>query len=463
MEEQGMIYRCPTCEAGMEFAIDDQKLHCQYCGASYEMEEWAKLWNEKNEKKRQEEKARQEREEAERIAAEQAAILAGEKETPSEPDWGRDAFFYDSQLDEDQIKRIHRRHATVKMQIVHCSACGAELASNEVNLTSVCAYCGQAAVIKDRVEDYLQPDYVVPFKITKDVAEGLIREKFQLAKYAPKEAREFKLENLHGIYVPYWLYDIRLSEKMVLNTHAETKISTKDLNMGYLFYKVPADGSTKMPDEAAVWLTPYNLEEAKPFDGAYLSGYCAERYDQGSQEKMATVLNRARNLFQEAFSGKNRRGNGKLLDTHVQGKIEACDYYLFPVWILTFRVRGKLKTIFLNGQNGKVVGTVLSWPKILTSFLIKLLLLAIVFIPLAYLCVKGLSDYVEFMDYELKRSKVNDLQFYPVFFAIMAFAGLIGTLQYRVTKLYQKLRRGEKVTRLRMPENILNGEVTNHE
>ena len=35
MEEQGMIYRCPTCEAGMEFAIDDQKLHCQYCGASY--------------------------------------------------------------------------------------------------------------------------------------------------------------------------------------------------------------------------------------------------------------------------------------------------------------------------------------------------------------------------------------------------------------------------------------------
>ena len=178
---------------------------------------------------------------------------------------------------------------------------------------------------------------------------------------------------------------------------------------------------------------------------------------------MATVLNRARNLFQEAFSGKNRRGNGKLLDTHVQGKIEACDYYLFPVWILTFRVRGKLKTIFLNGQDGKVVGTVLSWPKILMDFLIKWILLAIPLIPLTYLCIKGLANYVEFMDYGIRRSSMSDLQFYPVCFAILAFASLIGTLQYRVTKLYQKLRRGERVTRLRMPENILNGEVTKNE
>ena len=447
MEEQGMIYRCPSCEAGMEYAINDQKLHCQYCGKSFSMDEWAKLWNEKNEKKLQEEKAKREREEAERIAAEQAEILAGEKEAESAPEWGTDTYFYDTHLDEVQIRNIRRRRATIKMQIVRCSACGAELATNEVNLSSICAYCGQAAVIKDRVEDYLQPDYIVPFKITSEIAEGLIREKFQLAKYVPEEARDFKVEDLHSIYVPYWLYDVYLNDKVIVPSHAHSKknASLNGVKPGYMFHKIPADGSSKMPDEAAIWLTPYDLSQAVPFDGAYLSGHCAERYDEGSQDKMGTVLNRARAMFLDTFSVRSKNNKKELLDSHVQGKIESCDYYLLPVWVLTFRVHGELKTIYLNGQNGKVVGTVLSWPKIRWTFMIKWLLLSVVLIPVAFLCTKAIGKLLE-IDFDYFRQMLS----YPIAFVVTAFASLLGTLQYKLDKLYKRVKRAEEITCLRV-------------
>ena len=479
MEEKGMIYRCPSCEAGMEYAINDQMLHCQYCGVSFSMEEWAKLWNEKNEKKLQEEKAQKEREEAERIAAEQAEILAGEKEAPPEDVWGKDGYFYDSHLDEDQIKKIQRRHATIKVQIVRCSACGAELIAGDAELTSVCAYCGQAAVIKDRVEDFMEPDYIVPFKITKDIAEGLFREKFLRTKYAPEEAKEFKAENLSAIYVPYWLYDVYIRDQRILSTkNADVIFTENDIDkqdISFTFHGIPADGSYKLSDEAAIWLTPYDLREAKPFDGAYLSGYYAERYDQGTEEKQGIVLSRAEKMFDDWFNPKNgmdhagtdctkidRAGAGysemdhagmydtvTVLGSQKEKKIDACRYYLFPVWFLSFHVNDQPQTIMLNGQNGKIVGNVLSKTKILKAFLVRTLLLAAVLIPVVILLLMVVLDPPDYL-------KKQAIYFYLVMFSCFGMIGLSYALleiRNKMKKMYQSLRKCVMITSLRMHES----------
>ena len=63
------------------------------------------------------------------------------------------------------------------MHVLQCSACGAELAMNRVETSSFCPYCGNATVATDRLVDYLKPEYIIPFKVTKEEAEQKIREK----------------------------------------------------------------------------------------------------------------------------------------------------------------------------------------------------------------------------------------------------------------------------------------------
>ena len=91
---------------------------------------------------------------------------------------------------------------------MHCNSCGAELAVNEVEASSFCAYCGQATVVLDRVEEYLEPDYVIPFSVTKEQAESTIRERIKSGYYVPSVIKNFEVEKLRGIYIPFWLYDI---------------------------------------------------------------------------------------------------------------------------------------------------------------------------------------------------------------------------------------------------------------
>ena len=168
-----MNYRCPGCGSTMEFSPSDRKMHCAYCGSSYSTEELNGIIDKTGLYERINNDAQYQN-----AASTQESAEAG------------------------------RAHATIKMQILHCRACGAELAVNGTESSSFCIYCGQATVVMDRVEDYLQPEYIIPFRITKEKAEAIIRGRIAEGGFIPEEIKNFKIERLRGIYIPFWLYDL---------------------------------------------------------------------------------------------------------------------------------------------------------------------------------------------------------------------------------------------------------------
>ena len=50
------------------------------------------------------------------------------------------------------------------------------------------------------------------------------------------------------------------------------------------FERVPADASSKMPDDYMDSLEPFNYSEMKPFSTAYLPGFLADKYDISAED-----------------------------------------------------------------------------------------------------------------------------------------------------------------------------------
>ena len=97
--------------------------------------------------------------------------------------------------------------------VCRCENCGAELITTDATeVTAFCSYCGTASVLTRRMERIKKPDYVLPFTVTKEQCKKAYLKEARRAPLAPDWMRdESSIDSFRGIYVPYWVYNIKLS------------------------------------------------------------------------------------------------------------------------------------------------------------------------------------------------------------------------------------------------------------
>ena len=321
-------YRCLGCGNTLEFLPDINKMYCMYCGASFSVEEL-------HEKE------------------------GGHEEEPSAQ---ANAEVGSTVMESVLNKEEQRRHATIKMQILHCNACGAELAVNDVEASSFCAYCGQATVVMDRVDDYLQPDYILPFKVTKEQAELTIRNKISEGFFIPDGIKQFEVEKLRGIYVPFWLFDVFYGDDQYWKytvKQGKSSVTRYSHRLGEChFQKMTLDASRNLNDDSSQRLEPYNVKELQPFEAAYLSGFYSDRFDVGTEDLKSLAYSRAKVLYDDEAKKTVKHSGAKLHYSNPVRAVTKEEYALLPVWFLTFRYENMPYTILVNGQTKKMVGAV---------------------------------------------------------------------------------------------------------
>ena len=102
---------------------------------------------------------------------------------------------------------------------------------------------------------------------------------------------------------------------------------------------------------------PYNYNAAVDFNGAYLSGYLADKYDVSVEESIERANERVKNSTISAFDDTTNT----YVAVHPEhtkisfsnGKVR---YSLLPVWMLNIKYLDKIYKFAINGQTGKVVG-----------------------------------------------------------------------------------------------------------
>ena len=353
MATQITNYQCPACTGPLHFVGESGRLECDYCGSSFDIAEIEAFYAEKEAKAAE---AAQKQEKTE--AAQNTAEAEEPKSAADGSDWDASGLSEDWGADAGSMKAYC------------CPSCGAELLCDATTAATSCPYCGNPSVIPGQFTGILKPDFVLPFKLSKEDAIKALKKHYLKKPLLPSTfSKANHLEEIKGVYVPFWMYDGEASgsaqfhattvHKYTSGDYEITETSHYDVSRAgsIAFEKIPVDASSKMPDDYMDSIEPYDYADLKPFSTAYLPGFLADKYDvsvedsrERADKRCAGSLVSALERTVSGYATCNETGR----DIHLKrGKVH---YALLPVWILNTRWEGKDFLFAMNGQTGKLVG-----------------------------------------------------------------------------------------------------------
>ena len=314
MQSNAVDYKCPSCGATIPFFFVKQKWVCSYCGSEFTLEE----------------------------------------------------------LQKSQKKSVVEEKKEIKVEdadIYRCQSCGAEIIADENTTATFCVYCGNTAILKDRIHNSRVPDLIIPFQKVKDDATKAFE---KVVKHKPLVPKAFKtkgnIQKITGIYIPFWAYDFQVSGTVEFNAtdvHTWTDFRNQytktdgfsvvcEGNMDY--DKVLADGSSRFPDDLMDSLEPFDFQGLVSYNQAFLAGFFSEKYDVDEDKAVERAQRRAVNTSVSLMRETVNHQSCALLDNQLNVQEQKVYYILLPVWMVNTKYRDKTYTFAMNGQTGKIVG-----------------------------------------------------------------------------------------------------------
>jgi DNA-directed RNA polymerase subunit RPC12/RpoP len=319
-------HKCPSCGGSLQFDIGSQKVKCPYCGCEFDVSDLSK--NEGD-----------------------LSISADNIELASDAG---------SEWDQKEM---------YGMSEYQCQSCGGDIYSDENTSATMCPYCGNAVMLKGRLSGVLKPDKVLPFQKDKEQALKSLEEHCGGKRFVPKKFLDNnKLEEIKGLYVPFWVYDADLEADVTyegVNVRTWTSGKTEYTERKYYrvrragniaFDHVPADGSSKMPDDLMESLEPFDYDKAATFTTGYLSGYVADKYDLDQDAVRPRVKARMAQGAADAFGSTVKYDEVRVKSSDIKATSSHAEYVLYPVWLMNTDWDGRKFTFAMNGQTGKTVG-----------------------------------------------------------------------------------------------------------
>ncbi len=363
MPETSVSYKCPNCGAPLSYLPGAAKVTCEYCGSELDIAAVEELFRDKQ-------------------------ALAAKALEAKQAKW-----------DTKNAGENWSDEESAALRALTCSSCGAELVCDENTMATECVYCGNPTMIPKRFDGQLKPDFLIPFKKTKQDAVAALKEFYKGHYLLPSNfTANNRVEAIQPMYVPFWLFDSKVEARadfkaQRIHVHqtareviTETQVYSCQRAGTMTFQKIPADGSKKMDDTYMESIEPFDYSELVPFSAAYLTGYLADKYDVTAKECVPRADKRVEQSALEVLESTVNGFDGHILEDSAVVKTEGkvC-YAMVPVWILTTRYQDKPYTFMMNGQTGKVVGTL---PYDATKALIYPAICTVLFIPILYFILK---------------------------------------------------------------------------
>ena len=308
---------CPNCAGTLQFDPTIGKMKCIFCDSVFSQEEAEQFFAQQNEE---------------------------EEIKESGADWGEDAD---------------------GMRAYSCSTCGAEILCDQNTAATRCPYCDNTTVIEAQLSGAIKPDVVIPFAFTKEQAMEKYRGYYEKRKLIPKDFLSgSRVEEIQGVYVPFWLYDGSVSIDAefeaadITDNGAEItrKIYKADRRGNIAFENVPADASKRMPDDIMDSVEPFDFGQLKPFSMTYMPGFLAERFDVEGDDDLERAEKRVTNSAKQKTRATVR--HDEVTETRGDYKVNYTKkkYALLPIWYLTTSWNGKQWNFAMNGQTGNFTG-----------------------------------------------------------------------------------------------------------
>jgi DNA-directed RNA polymerase subunit RPC12/RpoP len=280
---------------------------------------------------------------------------------------------------------------------VRCDSCGAIVNFTPPETATVCDFCAAKIVAQPKAADPLvAPEGVLPFSVTQAGAVGNYKTWLSSLWFAPGALKDMaQADKLSSIYIPYWTYDSwtnsnydgergeyyyetetfyengEQKERQVRKTHwysVSGEVSRQ-------FDDVCIPATTSLPEEYINRLEPWDLQELKSYEPAYLSGHKAQTYQIALDEGFERFKKIAESVIYS--DARNDIGGDEQRVHNVSTRYENITFkhLLLPIYAGAYRFDGKVFQIVVNGRTGEVQGErPYSWIKI-TAFVLSIIAL----------------------------------------------------------------------------------------
>lgn len=332
-------FKCPACGGRVEFDSTSQLMKCPYCDSTFPVEYFSDTQGETA------------------ASSDAGGVSASVPPTvTAQAPEASDNYYSDGE--------------SSSFSVYHCASCGAEVIADSSTAATHCPYCDNVIIMSGNLSGVRRPDYIIPFKYSRENARQAMKDHFKDKKLLPRVfSEEAHLDEIKGIYVPFWLFtttadgearykmtQVRTWSDLHYN-YTETK-HFRGERSGYInFVNIPIDALESIPNEVTESLEAFDFRDAVPFDTAYLSGYFANVFDVTADDCVDRIKERvgasAADSFRSTVTGyatvSPESSRIFLRDTSIK-------YAMYPVWILNTTWRGKKYLFAMNGQSGKFVG-----------------------------------------------------------------------------------------------------------
>ena len=276
-----------------------------------------------------------------------------------------------------RVKRGDASDLTRHGREVQCKNCGAR--SVTTLQAKRCPFCDEPLVVElAHTADSILPDAVLPFVVEKKAAGERYQKWLSSRWFAPGDlGARAKRDGMDGVYVPYWTFDSRSTSyytgargehyyETVTTTNAQGNTTTRQVRhtrwfsvsgtVHVNFDDVLVCASKGMPRKRLAQVEPWQLEHCRPFDGAFLAGFVAERYSIDLEEGFVQAQEIMKGKITEAVRRQIGGDEQRVHDVQIHHQGVTYKHLLLPVWVSSFRYREKVFRVVVNARTGEVAG-----------------------------------------------------------------------------------------------------------
>lgn len=313
--------KCPGCGAKITFNPKNQMWDCEYCASKFTLEQMQQYNN--------------------------ASSVKANTQV------------------EKPIKKLET------MDVYRCKNCGAEIMADETVTATFCLYCGSTAILKEKIDDGIAPNLIIPFKKVKEDAVLAFKKLLKGKVLTPKEFKDIKnIDKITGVYIPFWAYDLVADGYMHFISkdvhrwsdydydYAEIKKYRVQMYGNFKYDKVLADASSRFNNDLMDSLEPFDYKALTEYNHAYLSGFLAEKYDVSEDDGLVRAKERTMKTCTAMVENKVRHQTNVLESNDLEIRKADSNYIMLPVWMVNIKYKGKMHTFAMNGQTGKIVGDI---------------------------------------------------------------------------------------------------------
>ena len=269
---------------------------------------------------------------------------------------------------DNYISEIFDKESEDEVTTVVCDSCSAETTLGDDFASKECPFCSAPLVIqRAKIKRMHRPQYILPFAVDEREAFKAFQTWVKSLWFAPNALTQYavKGEKLQGIYLPYWTYDCSTISrydgelgKVNVKPGASNKVSWYSVS-GIVYDQfddvlVPATRS--LPKNKLEALEPWDLDNLKPYDSQFLTGFKTENYQitlrKGYSDAKKKMIQVIRQHIKKDIGGSRQ----KIGRVYTQYENTTFKHILLPCWVSAYRFKGITYQFLVNARTGEVQG-----------------------------------------------------------------------------------------------------------